>query len=476
MRFLGFIGPSYKLNSVNVDCQRCVNLYPELNELGTGKEREVAALVGTPGLRLLQTVGSGPIRGSYTASTGTLFVVSRNKLYSVSSSWVATELGTLNSVSGLVSIADNGLHLVVVDGTDGYVWTFASSSFAEITDSDFPGATQVTYQDGYFIFFLAGLGQFFISGLNAVTFDALDIASAEGAPDDIIAIISDHRDLWLFGQTTTEVWYNSGAADFPFDRTQGAFIEHGCAAAFSVAKMNNTVFWLGRDDKGAGMVFMASGYQPQRISTHAIEQAIQGYDDVSGARAYTYQQNGHHFYVLNFPGAETSWAFDSSTNLWHERAYTNQGQFERHRADNHAFAYDTHVVGDYENGKIYALDSAYYSDNGSEITRMRISPHSTSGLKLLTCNSFQLDMEVGTGLDGIAQGTDPQVMLQWSNDGGHTWSNERWVSFGKIGQKKVRALWRRLGMYRDRVYKLKSTDPVKTVFIGAEMDVVQGVS
>ena len=326
------------------------------------------------------------------------------------------------------------------------------------------------------IFNRATTGQFFISGLNDVTFDALDIATAEGSPDDLVGIISDHRDLWLFGTKTTEVWFNSGNADFPFERIQGAFIEHGCAAAFSIAKMNNTVFWLGQDDKGKGVVYMATGYQPQRISTHAVEQAIQGYSNISSATAYAYQQDGHFFYVLNFPSAGTTWVFDSSTGFWHERVYNNAGTLERHRGDCYAFAHGKHVVGDYANGKLYELSLTTYTDDSVGIVRQRVSPHVTSGDRWIYYNSFQLDIVTGVGLDGTGQGTDPQAMLQFSDDGGHSWSNEKWVDIGAIGQRKTRAKWNRLGRSRDRVFKITITDPVPVTIIGANLDFVQGAS
>lgn len=449
-----------------------------MNELGTGKEREVAALVATPGLSLLVTIGTGPIRGMHTGTNGTLYVVSAGKIYSVSSLWVATELGSLTTVAGPVSMADNGTTLMAVDGTSGYIVTLSSGAFAQITDPDFPGADQVTYQDGYFIFNVPDTGQFMITGLNAVTVDALDIATSEGAPDDIVAVMSDHRELWLFNERTIEVFFDSGNADFPFERIQGAFIEHGCGAPFSVAKMNNAVFWVGSDDKGSGIVYMASGYQPQRISTHAVEQAIRGYGDISSTTSFTYQSGGHFFYQLNFPNAQSSWVYDSTSGMWHERVFTNQGAFERHRAECHAFAYAKHIVGDYVNGKVYELSSTAYSDDSSEITRQRITPHATSALSRMFYNSFQLDIEAGTGLDGLSttQGTDPQAMLQWSDDGGHSWSNEKWVAFGKIGQTKKRSIWRRLGSSRDRVFKLTITDPVKVTLIGVELGLEQAAS
>jgi hypothetical protein len=476
MRFVGFIGPSYTLKSVDVDCQRCINLYPEIDETGTGKEKEVASLVSTPGLKLFATVGTGPIRGVFASSSGRLFAVSGNQFYEVSSSGVATLRGTIATSSGQVSFADNGIQLVFVDGTNGYVFTLATNAFAAITDEDFLGADLVTYQDGYFIFNRPGTGYMFFSGLNDTTFDALDFKAAEGSPDVLVSVLSNGRELWMFGDNTTEIFYDSGDADMPFQRIQGAFVEYGCAAKHSVAKLNNTVIWLGKNALGGGQVFMATGYQPQRISTHAVEQAIQSYSTISDATAYAYQENGHSFYVLNFSVAQTTWVFDMTTNLWHERAYNNQGVLERHRASSHAYVFAKHIVGDYLTGKLYELSSAVYSDNGVEIVRRRVTPHLTQELVRIFYNSFQLDIEAGTGLDGVQQGTDPQAMLQFSDDSGRTWSNEKWVSFGKIGQTKKRALWRRLGSSRDRVFRITITDPVRVTLIGAELNLVAGAN
>jgi len=476
VRLTGFIGPSYTLQSVNVDCQRCVNYYPEVNELGAGKEHEVASLVGTPGLRVLATLPTGPVRGEYTSSDGQLFAVGGNKLYKVSSAWVATEIGTLNTNTGPVSLADNGLQVVAVDGTYGYVWTIATSAFAQITDPAFPGADQVTFQDGYFLFNKPDSEQFFISALNGVTFDALDIASAEGSPDLLVAILSVQRNLWLFGSRSTEVFYDSGNADFPFERIQGAFMETGCSAPFSVAKLGEAVYWLGQDDTGSGIVYRAQGYQPQRVSTHPIENVISKLGDISAATAWTYSQGGHQFYCLNIPGADSTWVFDATTNLWHERAYLDAGYLRRHRAACHAFAYNTHVVGDYESGKLYALDQDTFSDDGNAIARIRSAPHFSQDLVRLFHSSFQLDMETGVGLNGSGQGSNPQVVLDWSDDGGHSWSNEHWADAGKIGARLARVIWRRLGASRDRVYRTTITDPVKVTLIGAEIGVEQGDS
>lgn len=480
MRFTGFIGPSYTLQSVNVDCQRSVNLFPEVNALGTGKEKETASLVPTPGLRLLLTLGAGPTRACWTASNGELFWVAGNKFYRISSSWVATELGTLNSSTGPVSMADNGIDVFIVDGANGYTWTIGSSTFAVVADPNFYPADQVTFQDGYFIFNKKDSTQFFYSELNAITFDPLDVQSAESSPDNLVAVRSANQNVFLFGSRSIEVFYNSGDADNVFSRIQGAVVDVGCTAPFTIQKLIGSLYWIGGDANGTGMVYRMNGYQPQVISTPAIESVIRNLtaDQIAAATAFSYQQGGHLFYCLNLPGTNSTWCFDASTNFWHERTYTNLWSLERHRAECHAVAHGESVVGDYQNGNIYALDPEKYTDNGIPIARIRTAPHLTKNLKFMQHKAFQLDMETGVGLDGadaLGNSANPRASIRWSDDGGHSWSNEYFAEIGKIGKFKTRVKWRRLGQARDRVYEVRITDPVKVVLIGADLEVEEGL-
>jgi hypothetical protein len=492
MKFQGFVGPTYSLKSVNVDSQRCVNLYPEAIESGAGKGGEVAYLKSTPGLKNILNVGNGPIRCTHIDPQGIVFVVSGDRLHKVvydGVNWIGSPLGSslfLTSTGTVVAasakIGDETV-TVFVDGVTCYAYVFTPGfpagyfgKFADFGYPGVPGATHVAFIDGYFIFNEIDTNQFYVSDFNSLNIDPLSFASAEGDPDKIVGIIASNRDLWLFNERTTEIFVNTGNADFPFERVSGGFIEKGCSARFSIAKIEGSVFWLGRDESGQGIVYAARGLTPERISTHAVEAAISSYADLTTASAYTYQMNGHAFYVLNF--AEATWVYDLSTRMWHERAYTNLGRLERHRAEKHVFipAQGVHLLGDYSSNKVYLFDENYFYDGTAPITRMRVSPHISSELKRITCNSFQIDMEVGVGLDGITQGTNPQVMLDYSDDGGHSYSNEKWASAGAIGENKKRVIWRRLGQFRDRVFRIKITDPVKVSIIGAEIDIEAGAS
>lgn len=468
-----FVGASYTARSKAFDAQRCVNLYPEVSQSGPAPSKSVMALIGTPGLALWAALAGGGVRGLIKFNASYAVAVAGSNVYRVSTDASSVLIGIIPQSSTPVGMASNGQVIMLVTGPAGYVIDPVALTLQQISDESFVGADTVDFIDGYFVFNQPGTGKFQITNLYSTSIDPLDFATAEGAPDNLVSLIVDHRELWLFGETSTEVWFNSGNPDFPFERIQGAFIEQGCAAAFSVAKMDNTVFWLASDGRGQGTVQRAAGYQPQRISTHALEYAIASYSRIDDAIAYTYQQEGHSFYVLNFPTAGKTWAFDASTGLWHERAWRNpaDGVMGRQRAQcQMAFAGKT-IVGDWETGKLYRLDLDTFTDNGDAIPRIRACPHLAADYRWQFFSALQIDMEAGVGtLSG--QGSTPQAMLRWSDDGGFTWSTEMWAKLGRIGERRTRVRWRRLGKSRDRVFEVTITDPVKVVIIGASADVV----
>ena len=482
-----FVGPAYVDRSNNVNYSRCINWYLETDRTA----KQPVALYGTPGLTTKQTAtNAAAIRGARTVGAN-LYVASGNKLYRYNTSYGETELGTLSTSSGPVSMENNLTQLMAVDGTDGYIVTLSSGAFATISDPDFPASPdRVAFDDQYFIVNDNGTEDFYISSLaDGSAWDSLDSASAEGFPDDIVTLIADHRELWLFGENTTEVWANTGNPDFPFERISGAFIETGCAAAAAVTKADNSVFWLSADERGRGMIYRADGYTPKRISTHAIEFAIQGYSSISDCIAWSQQQDGHTFVWFTFPTGDATWVYDAAASadmgqpIWHQRAYTNppDGVLKRHRANAYAFFNGEHIVGDHTNGKLYELDLGVYADAGDEITSLRGSPHiwDKENQAKMFHHYLHIDIESGVGLVS-GDGSDPQIQLRWSDDGGHTWSSWHYADIGSfaaigaIGEYKKRARWNRLGSARDRLYETQITDPVKRVIVGATLHATKG--
>lgn len=446
--------------------ERRINLYPEIIATG-GKEPGV--LYGCPGLTSKVTFTDGPVQGALNAN-GVLYVVSGGVLYEVSTAWVATNRGSIGTIAR-VTMADNGTQLII---SSGHLYTYATTTLAAITDADWP-AGDVQFIDGYFLANLPGTGRVQISNsYDGATWDTLDFTTSEGSADDVVGHIANGREWWVFNERSVEVYYNSGAS-FPFERIAGAFIEQGCAAAASIAKIDSTVYWLSRNSDGAGLVMRATGYTPERISTHAIEYQIGKWTSLSDAYAWVYQQEGHSFYCLTSPSADETWCFDASTQLWHQRAYFSGGAFARHRANCAVGFNNTVLVGDHTNGTLWELDLGVFLDGADTHKWLAAVRMQHNEGRRLTVSRLELDMETGHGLTS-GQGSDPKVMLRVSRDGGQTWGNEHWTSSGKIGKYSRRAIWRRLGVGRDFVFEFSGTDPVRIALVGAYVDVVPGAS
>lgn len=466
-----FVGGAYQSRSLNLDCQRSINLYPVLGESGNAKS--VRALFGTPGLRRLATLTGGGIRGLYRPSKGDAIAVAGQNVYRVAADFTATLVGSIDVYDTPVEMRDNGTTAVLVSGAYGYKLDLAANTLAPIVDDAFYGARRIGYANNSFILDRPDTFQFYITAADgSVTFDALDFAAADSNAEPIVSHIVNHGQLLLFKRTTTEVWGYTGNGDFPWARDGNALIEQGCSAPYSVVDLDNSVFWLGENKDGQGVVWRLNGYSPLRVSHDGIEKAIQSYGDISDARAYAYTQEGETHYVLNFPSANATWVYGVKANLWHERAWMdpNNGQLNRHRSNCHIFWGGEHVVGDWENGNLYALDLDEFTDDGGPLLALRSAPHvAGSEYKQIRFNSLQVDIEAGVGLaDG--QGSDPQMMVRWSDDGGHSWSALRTMTMGRVGKGNARARITRLGKSRDRVFEVSISDPVKRVILGASVN------
>jgi len=450
------LGQSSK--SVNVNAQQRLNLYCEIQ---SDPETNTMAIYGTPGLVATSNYGANPTRGVYSMGAYKYFV-NFGTFWREANDGTKTNLGSLVTTGGFVSIVDNGTQIILVDGTKGYIYNTQTLVFAQITDVDFLGGDTVTFQNGYFIVSVPNSGKFQISALyDGLNWNALDFATAESNPDNLVRVLSNNGQLMLFGDNTTEFWGDSGAVDFPFARIGGSAIEWGLAARQSLVKFDNSLAFLRKNRLGAVQVCSLVGYNAQAISTPDMDTIINGYSAVSDATAFSYMKGGHIFYQINFPTANASWLYDSQSNSWSKL----QSGTGRHRAEMQIQYLNQFYVTDYQNGLIYRLDENTFTDNGQTIIRELICRHQATG-RYSKINQMWLELEAGVGLVS-GQGTDPQMMLQISRDGGHTYGAEIWRSIGKIGLYKARAVWNSLGRARDWTMKFRITDPVKVALVAA---------
>lgn len=463
------VGGSYESRSKTFDCSRTVNMFVETHDYGAGKGAQPTALFSCPGLLKKNTIGTGPIRGIYTASTSELaFIVSGSELYQLSAAGGTPVriTGNLDTSTGKVSMVDNGTDLLIVDGVSGYKVSLSTPALVKLNDPNFyAGAKTVTYLGGYFVLENPGTSNFFISDLDSTDFMPLNESSAVTSPDIVTAVFSNNQQLYVLGTRSLEIWYHSGAsASAPFSLVQGRTSQIGCTAPGSIARAAGTFIFLGTNDQGDGVVYSMENESPTRVSNHAIETKLQKLGDLSTSTAFALQYEGHYWYFLNLPGSDVTYVYDMTTKQWHERQSKVSGVDSRFLGETHAFLWGEHLIGDYRNGNVYVLQNVF-QDNGESMTRKRVTPHS-SGSTNIFYKTLQLDVQPGTG----TLTESPEILLRISRDGGHTWGNPISAYSGKVGEYLTRVRWNRLGAARDAVFEISVTNNVDITILDAYLD------
>lgn len=460
---------AYRHRYLDISAQRLVNWFAEQEPRDA---KSPVVLLPTPGLRLFATLPTGPVRGMHVYGAH-LYCVSGAAIYKVSVDGSVSFIGDIAD-GGPVSMDDNGEQLGIVVPDTGQMWwvELSNDTLTQVTDEDFVSASSIAVVNGFAICPRVDTNIMAASdAADMSAWDGLAWASANAESDNVMRVLNIDGNLWVFKERTMEIWAGSTTADpvFPFERQSGGTISRGTAARFSVVSRGGVPFWLG-DDR---VVYKGDSRQPTRISTHAIEQAIGGYDVVGDARAFIYEQEGHVFYVLSFPSGGDTWVYDLITQTWHERESEGVLYGGTWRVAQ-AIAYGGAIIGGNKvDGRLYVVSPTVYSDAGAEIIRdAAMAPILNEG-KRVFFNQFDLDLQPGVGLPA-GQGSDPQVWLLWSDDGGHTWSNEYQRGIGRIGQYLKRVIWRGLGSSRTRTFRIRMSDPVGTTLMAANIDMSQG--
>jgi len=468
-----FVGPTYNGRSSKVNAQRTVNMYPKLEKPGS---KTTIALYGTPGLKSQGVVSTGPVRSNGEKFGSDLYFVSGDELIKMNSSFVYTSIGTLNSSGSRCELAAGRTYIMVVDGTDGYIWD--GSTFSQVTfPPEVTAPTHVTYLKSRFIVNADGdsdgSDEFFISAdEDPTSWASLDFASAENNPDDINAHATTESDLYLLGANTCQVFYFSGNIDFPYDPYPNGTLEIGVEAPHSLAQFVGGLVWLASDKDGDAYVVHVNGLTGQPISTPEIDWQISQLAIRNDAIGSIYRQSGRTFYVLTFPSADKTFCFDLTPDGrdWHERKSFGIGRW---RVAGIGYLSGNVIAGDYDNAKIYKMDFDTFDEDGAVLERIRVAPVIHKTRKIMTFWEVIVELKVGVGLT-TGQGSDPQIMLRYSDDGGNTWSSELWEPLGKKGEYLTEVKWEQLGDSKERIFEVKVTDAVEVEILGAYADITLG--
>lgn len=496
----GFVGQAYDAPDHYQDSQRLINWYPEISQ--DDKSKTPVALLGCPGLSAIlnftiTTSGiaippTGGCRGAWVLPGGVkaLWVVGQAVILT-QMTVPATQtsiaqfsvqfIGNLLTNSGPVSIADNGFAsgtptACIVDGPYGYYYDINTSVLTQIVAAGFLGSNRVDFIDGWFLFAQPGTQKLYTTGPTpyALTFPGAFFAQKDTSSDNIVTHMAQNREWWIIGERTSEVWYDAGGANFAFSRIPGVAPQIGCSAPASIARLGASLVWLGQSERGQNVVIKTNQYSYEDISTRAIEKAISSYPLVSDAIGFTYEEEGHLFYVLTFPTADKTWVYDVSSNMWHQRASYDPltGAFHRFKGACFVNYQNIRMVGDFQAQKGYQMSRQFYVDGDTPLIAIRRCPHiwSRENRERMFYSAIQIEFAPGVGLQ-TGQGSDPQIMLQWSDEGGAdgTFGTQHFISIGKAGKLKHRAIKRRLSWAWDRVFEVQFSDPCYRDVVGATL-------
>jgi hypothetical protein len=423
-----------------------------------GGEDKTMILESAPGLASLVTMPAA-VRGMIVAR-GVWYVVAGNTLYTLSGS-TYTSIGTLTTSVGYVSMKETRDQLVIVDGPNGYVYSLISLTFRQITDSDWLGSEWVEEIDGYAVFVDPGTDQFYLSTIDdASDMDALDFSSADSQPDTIITHRVVRRELLLMGSRSIETWVNSGDADFPLTRYNSTPIDVGVVGKRAAVNAADTLYFVGVTGRGAAYVYELQGHQPVRISTQAVEESLGASTDLTECSMWTYQAEGSEFIGINAPGMPTTWVFDAATRKWHERCDLVSGVFAASRVDQVIYFEGQHYAN--AGAVIYRLSRSIYTVGSDPLVRERTWPHLIRP-NLEPVSYRGIELACTTGFDGASG----RIALEISNDGGYLFGPALIRSLGAVGRRMQRVRWWFLGTSRDRVFRVRVSDPVPVSFHAA---------
>lgn len=435
---------------------RLVNIYVEQ---APPEAKGPIQLIRPPGCTTLASPALGLGRGVYNFGER-LYAVCGTTLISLDPTGSVSTYGTIPG-SQRCFFADNGKDLGI--SADGVLYRLSGG----VIDKPSTGRTvgMLTTLDSYVITNEPGSGRFASSALADLSnWPGLYFATAEGAPDNLVGLVADHRELFLAGVRTYELDWNAGGSAFPFTRSPSGFGEQGCLSGPTLAKLDNTIMWWADDFT----VRRLTQGTPVRVSQFGVEGALRGYD-YNGSYAFTFAWNGHLFYVLVVPNFGT-WVFDATTGQWHERASYNQAWWQMVGS---ATCYGRVFLQDYITGAIGYLDATNIAEFGTPLRSEITTGQIYSDGNLITHQELEVRFRKIATQTGTS--ANPVIELQMSNDGGGSWLNLPSRSLGGIGAKP-RVQWFRLGSSRERVYRFAFSDPLPFAIEDMLMSIQVGTS
>ncbi len=411
--------------------------------------------------------GPGATRGGINWN-GVCFRVMGTKLVQINADGTVVDLGDVGGpLDNLVTFDYSFDRLAIAAGGKLYYWTPALG-LEQVVDPDIGTVLSVCWVDGYFMT-TDGRSLVVTELTDPMQVSPFKYGSSESDPDPVVALLKLRNEVYALNRYTIEVFDNVGGEFFPFQRIDGAQIQKGVVGTFACCVFIETVTFLGSGRNEAPAIYAGVNGTANKLSTQEIDMILARYSEAELSRVRLEARNdkAHQHLYVHLP--DRTLVYDAAASkaleeaVWFTLTTTTAG-FAQYRARDLVWCYDKWLVGDPAAARIGYLDDEVGSHWG-EIVRWEFGT-------LITYNGgngalFQ-QLELVTLTGRVALGTDPVISTSYSLDG-LTWSQDRSIRAGQIGDRAKRLAWFQQGFMRNwRVQRFRGDSQAHLSFVRLE--------
>ena len=391
-----------------------------------------------PAEGIIQTgTGTGNCRGGINWN-GSLYRVMGSKLVKVASDGTVTTLGDVGDNGKQVSFDYSFDRLAVASNGNLFYWD--GSALTQVTDADLGTVLDLIWVDGYF---MTTDGEFLVvTEINdPYSVNPLKYGSSEIDPDPVLGLLKLRNEVRAINRYSIETFANIGGTNFPFQRVNGAQITKGAIGTQAVCIYMETMAFLGSGRNEQPAVYMAQNGMAQRISTKTIDAILENYAEaqLSLVKLESRNDRENNFLYVHLPDQTLVYDF-SVSQLAGEPVWFILNSGTRYNAINFVYAYDRWNCGDPASSKVGYLTPTVGSHWGNVVTwefGTQIFYNESRG-------AIFSELEL-VALTGRIIGPDvPSISTSYSLDG-VTWSQDRSILIGALGDRFKRLVWFRQG-------------------------------
>ena len=401
---------------------------------------------------------------------GSLYRVMGSKLVEISSASVVTVLGDVGNLLDQLVTFDYSFDLLAIV-SDENLFYWSGTTLTQVTDPDLGVVLDVVWVDGYF---MTTDGEFLVVTelSNPLSVNPLKYGSSEVDPDPVVALLKLRNEVYALNRNTVEVFDNTGGELFPFSRIDGAQLQKGVVGTQACCVFIERIAFLGSGRNEAPGIYVGAAATSQKVSTQEIDNVLLQYTEAQLVLVKLEARNdkNHQHLYVHLP--DQTLVYDAAasevleTPVWFTLVSTLSG-LAQYRARNMVYVYDKWMVGDPQTSNIGYL----VQDTGHHWGQQVRWEFGTLIVYNESNGAIFNELELVSLTGSIAIGKNPQISTSYSLDG-KTYSQEKFISVGTIGNTKKRLAWFQQGHMRNwRIQRFRGDSDAHVSYVRLEAQI-----